>query len=124
MSLQARTQGLSLAVDDALRGVLALGLLEAENAVLGALPPAFAEERDQLTARLTARLAGKSPADIPGVAETRALFHQLDLDPTKTRPSSFDGCRRIRPRAHAIRRPASWRSDGRRSKLSPRRCST
>ncbi len=95
MSLQARTQGLSLAVDDALRGVLALGLLEAENAVLGALPPTFAEERDQLTARLTARLAGKSPADIPGVAETRALFHQLDLDPTKTRPSSEALLRRV-----------------------------
>ena len=43
MSLQARTQGLNLAVDEALRGVLALGLLEAEGAVLGALPPAFAE---------------------------------------------------------------------------------
>ena len=95
MSLQARTQGLTLAVDDALRGVLALGLLEAENAVLGALPPAFAEERDQLTARLTARLAGKSPADIPGVAETRALFHQLDIDPTKNRPSSEALLRRV-----------------------------
>ena len=95
MSLQARIQGLSLTLDDTLRGVLALGLLEAEAVVLGALPPAFAEERDQLTARLTARLAGKSPADIPGVAETRALFHQLDLDPTKTRPSSEALLRRV-----------------------------
>ncbi|MGH7731215.1 MAG: B3/B4 domain-containing protein [Candidatus Eiseniibacteriota bacterium] len=95
MSLQARIQGLTLVVDEALRGVLALGLLEAEGAALGALPPAFTEERDQLTARMTARLAGKSPADIPGVAETRALFHQLDLDPTKTRPSSEALLRRV-----------------------------
>ena len=95
MSLQARTQGLALTVDDSLRGVLALGLLEAEGVVLGTLPPEFAQERDQLTARLTARLAGKSPADIPGVAETRALFHQLDVDPTKTRPSSEALLRRV-----------------------------
>ena len=95
MSLQARIQGLSLTLDDSLRGVLALGLLEAEGAVQGPLPPEFLEERDQVTARLSARLSGKSPADIPGVAETRALFHQLDLDPTKTRPSSEALLRRV-----------------------------
>lgn len=95
MSLQARTQGLSLTVEDGLRGTLALGLLEAEGMVLGELPPAFEQERDQLTARLTARFAGKPAADIPGVAETRALFHQLDMDPTKTRPSSEALLRRV-----------------------------
>ena len=95
MSLQARTQGVSLAFDDTLRGVLALGQLEAEGATLGAVPPEFSEERDQLTARLIARLSGKSPADVAGVAETRALFHRLDLDPTKTRPSSEALLRRV-----------------------------
>ena len=95
MSLQARTQGLNLTVDEPLRGVLALGLLEAEGVSLGALPPEFDRERDQVTARLTARFAGKQPADIPGVAETRALFHQLDMDPTKTRPSSEALLRRV-----------------------------
>ena len=95
MSLQARTQGLGLAVDEGLRGVLALGLLEAEGVMLGTLPPEFAAERDQITARMSARLSGKQPADIPGVAETRALFHQLDLDPTKTRPSSEALLRRV-----------------------------
>jgi len=91
MSMQARTQGLSLALDDALRGVLALGLLEAEGAVLGSNPPELVAERDQAVARL----AGKATADIPGVAETRALFHQLDLDPTRTRPSSEALLRRV-----------------------------
>ena len=95
MSLQARTQGLNLTVEDALRGTLALGQLEAEGAVLGTLPPAFEQERDQITARLSARFAGKPTSDIPGVAETRALFHQLDLDPTKTRPSSEALLRRV-----------------------------
>ena len=91
MSLQARTQGINLAVDESLRGVLALGLLEAEGATLGVLPPEFATERDRVIARLT----GKAPADVAGVAETRALFHQLDLDPTKTRPSSEALLRRV-----------------------------
>ena len=68
MSLQARTQGLSLTVEDALRGTLALGQLEAEGVVLGTLPPEFEQERDQLTARLSARYAGKPATDIPGVA--------------------------------------------------------
>jgi DNA/RNA-binding domain of Phe-tRNA-synthetase-like protein len=95
MSLQARTQGLSLTVDDALRGTLALGQLEAEGVVLGALPPEFEQEREQLTARLTARYAGKPATDIPGVAEARALFHLLDVDPTKTRPSSEALLRRV-----------------------------
>jgi DNA/RNA-binding domain of Phe-tRNA-synthetase-like protein len=95
MSLQARIQGLSLTLDEGLRGVLALGLLEGEGAVQGPLPPEFATERDQLTARLSARGSGKSPTDIPGVAETRAMFHQLDLDPTKTRPSSEALLRRV-----------------------------
>src|SRR5436309_3204607 len=95
MSLQARTQGLSLTIDDALRGALALGLLEAEGVVLGALPPAFEQERDQATARLTSRYAGKPTTDVAGVAEARALFHALDLDPTKTRPSSEALLRRV-----------------------------
>jgi DNA/RNA-binding domain of Phe-tRNA-synthetase-like protein len=95
MSLQARTQGLSFSVDEALRGTLALGLLEAEGATLAALPPEFEQECDRLTARLTSHYAGKQAADIPGVAETRALFHLLDMDPTKTRPSSEALLRRV-----------------------------
>lgn len=95
MTLQARTQGLSLTVDDSLRGALALGLLEADGVALGPLPPAFEQDRDQLIARLTTRFAGKPATDIPGVTEARALFHQLDLDPTKTRPSSEALLRRV-----------------------------
>lgn len=88
-------QGLSLTVDDALHGVLALGLLEADRVRLEPEPPGFTEECAQICARLAATFAGKPAADIPGVAETRALFHRLDVDPTKTRPSSEALLRRV-----------------------------
>ncbi|MEO5619172.1 MAG: phenylalanine--tRNA ligase beta subunit-related protein [Candidatus Eisenbacteria bacterium] len=95
MTLQARAQGLALEVDDVLRGTLALGILEAEHIRLDPLPPAFDEECDRVSAQLVTAFAGKAPADIPGVAETRALFHRLNLDPTKTRPSSEALLRRV-----------------------------
>jgi len=95
MSLQARSQGLGVVLDDSLRGVFALGLLEAEGIGARPLPPEFDDECDRLTARLVASYGGRQPADIPGVAETRAMFHQLDIDPTKTRPSSEALLRRV-----------------------------
>lgn len=95
MSIGARTQGPALGVDEALRGKLALGVLEAEGIAPGPPPPSFGEERDRITARLSTLYAGKPAADIPGVAETRALFHALDVDPTKTRPSSEALLRRV-----------------------------
>src|SRR6185436_4940620 len=95
MSIQARASGLQLIVDDSLRGTLALGLLEAEGTRHQVLPAAFDEERDRLIGRLMSHYAGKQPADIPGVSETRALFHRLDIDPTKSRPSSEALLRRV-----------------------------
>ena len=95
MTLQTRAPGLALTVDDSLRGVLALGLLEADGLDLERTPPEFERERDEIVARLAAQFVGRAPADIPGVAETRALFHQLDIDPTKTRPSSEALLRRV-----------------------------
>lgn len=105
--MQTRASGLQLVVDDSLRGTLALGLLEAESASMDGLPPEFEQERDKLVARLSAHYAGKQPADIPGVAETRAMFHRLDIDPTKTRPSSEALLRRVLqgkglPRVNAV----------------------
>jgi DNA/RNA-binding domain of Phe-tRNA-synthetase-like protein len=95
MSLQARPLSLTLTVDPALLGTLALGLLEAENIRLDPLPPAFAAERDRVVQRLIGTWAGRPTADVPGVAEARAMFHQLDIDPTKTRPSSEALLRRV-----------------------------
>lgn len=95
MTLQARALGLALEVDEVLRGALALGILEAEQLRLEPLPPEFDAECEKVTAHLAATYAGKAAADIPGVAETRALFHRLNLDPTKTRPSSEALLRRV-----------------------------
>jgi DNA/RNA-binding domain of Phe-tRNA-synthetase-like protein len=95
MSLQARTQGLALVVDDDLRGAVALGILEAERLRPEPLSAEFEAESEKVTSHLFAAFGGKSQADIPGVSETRALFHKLGLDPTKTRPSSEALLRRV-----------------------------
>lgn len=95
MSLQARLQSLPLTVDESLRGVLAVGVLEAEGVHQDALPAGFDEERERLETRLLQGHVGRASADVPGVAETRALFHRLDIDPTKTRPSSEALLRRV-----------------------------
>ena len=88
MTLQARPHALPLGVEESLRGVLALGLLEADSVSSDPLPPAFHAERDRTLQRWVEHHAGRQPSDVPGVAETRALFHRLGIDPTKHRPSS------------------------------------
>jgi DNA/RNA-binding domain of Phe-tRNA-synthetase-like protein len=75
--------------------VLALGLLEAEGVRLEPVPPGFEEDCGGVCAQIQARFSGRSPSDIPDVAEVRALFHQLGVDPTKTRPSSEALLRRV-----------------------------
>lgn len=95
MSLQSRTSGLSFEVDDALRGVLTLGWLEADGVKAEPLSEGFGHERDEVILRLSGRFAGKQAGDIPGVAENRAMFHRLGVDPTKTRPASEALLRRV-----------------------------
>ncbi len=91
----ARTSGLAFEVDDALRGVATLAWLEADVAAPEPLSAAFGAEREARVQALRARYAGKAPADMPGVAENRAMFHRLGIDPTKTRPSSEALLRRV-----------------------------
>ena len=88
MSLPTRSEGLAIAIDDDLRGVFALGLLEALQVRHAPLGADFAAERDRVIGRIVGAHSGRAAADIAGVAEVRALFHALDIDPTKTRPSS------------------------------------
>jgi DNA/RNA-binding domain of Phe-tRNA-synthetase-like protein len=95
MPLTTPPQGVSLEVEESLRGTVALGLLEVDDVVLEPVPEAFERERDAEVARMSAQYTGRPPADIPGVAETRALFHRLDVDPTKIRPSSEALLRRV-----------------------------
>ena len=95
MGMEAHAPDLGLAVEDSLRGVLALGLLAAENIRMEPVPGEFDEECAQVCARLEGEHADRPPVSIPGVAEARALFHRLGVDPTKTRPSSEALLRRV-----------------------------
>src|SRR5262249_9466241 len=95
MAQQAHAQTPPFIWEESLRGSLGLGMLQAEGLQRRELPPAFDEELRAVCDRLQSLYGGKQPADIPGVAETRALFHRLDIDPTKTRPSSEALLRRV-----------------------------
>lgn len=91
----ARTSGSTLEIDDALRGVLTLGWLEADGVRHDALPESFRAECAEITGRMRSRYENRQAADIPGVAENRTMFHRLGIDPTKTRPSSEALLRRV-----------------------------
>ncbi len=52
-------------------------------------------ELDRVCTRLRDQFTGASWLEIPGVADTRALYKAIGLDPTKVRPSSEALLRRI-----------------------------
>ena len=93
MSLQAR--GLALEMDDALKGIVTLGWLEADGLNGEPLGDAFDSERDESIRGFMRRYTGRHASDIPGVAETRGMFHRLGVDPTKSRPASEALLRRV-----------------------------
>lgn len=95
MSLQARTGGIAIDLDDALKGIVAIGWLEADGLSGEPLGEGFAAERDESIRALMRRCMGRPAADLHGVAETRGMFHRLGVDPTKTRPSSEALLRRV-----------------------------
>lgn len=95
LSLQARAGGIALEMDDALKGVVMLGSLEADGLSGEPLGEAFEAERDESIRTLMRRCNGRPAADLPGVAETRGMFHRLGVDPTKTRPASEALLRRV-----------------------------
>ena len=95
MSLQARAGGLALEMDDVLRGIVTLGWLEADGLHGEPLSEAYAAERDESIRTMMRRFTGRQAADIPGVAETRGMFHRLGVDPTKSRPASEALLRRV-----------------------------
>ncbi len=95
MTLQTRSTGLALELDEALQSTLVLGWLEADGLRNEPLSGDFLRERDESVQRIVARWTGRPAGDIPGVAETRQMFHRLGVDPTKTRPSSEALLRRI-----------------------------
>ncbi len=93
--MPSHTRGLTLDLDAALKGIVMFGWLEAEGLSGEPLGEAFTAERDASIRELMRRSMGRSAADLPGVAETRGMFHRLGVDPTKTRPSSEALLRRV-----------------------------
>jgi DNA/RNA-binding domain of Phe-tRNA-synthetase-like protein len=93
--MPSHTRGLTLDLDAALKGIVMFGWLEAEGLSGKPLGEAFVAERDASIRELMRRSMGRSAADLPGVAETRGMFHRLGVDPTKTRPSSEALLRRV-----------------------------
>jgi DNA/RNA-binding domain of Phe-tRNA-synthetase-like protein len=91
----ARTTGPAIDIDAALRGVLTLGWLEADDVRQEPLPESFQRECGEVVGRMRARFENRQVADIPGVSENRSMFHRLGIDPTKTRPSSEALLRRV-----------------------------
>jgi DNA/RNA-binding domain of Phe-tRNA-synthetase-like protein len=91
----ARTTGLTLEIDQSLKGALTLGWLEADGVRHDPLPESYLRERDGVVARMRTRFEGRSAGDIDGVGENRSMFHRLGVDPTKTRPSSEALLRRV-----------------------------
>ncbi len=95
MSLQARAGGIALEMDEALKGIVMFGWLEADGLNNAPLGETFEAERDESIRTLMRRCTGRAAADLAGVAETRGMFHRLGVDPTKTRPASEALLRRV-----------------------------
>lgn len=95
MAFPPRTQDTGIALEDSLRGVLALGVLAVDGVTHEPGGRAWIEERDGVVGRTIGQHSGRAAADVPGVAEVRTLFHRVGVDPTKTRPSSEALLRRV-----------------------------
>jgi DNA/RNA-binding domain of Phe-tRNA-synthetase-like protein len=68
-------------------GVL-LGLITGAPVSIEQSPPELSREMDTLAAEYAGRFRGYRPAEIPGLQPARKLYRSLQIDPTRTRPSS------------------------------------
>jgi DNA/RNA-binding domain of Phe-tRNA-synthetase-like protein len=82
-------------VDPEIGSVVRLGLVRGEPVEVRPAAEALRAETETLRAELAERHAGKSPAEIEGLAAARDLYRAFGIDPTRTRPSSEALLRRI-----------------------------
>jgi len=87
--------GVQIDIETGLRDRVLLGLAVLEAVSVRDADPALNQEIEAAAAALRERHAGRTPSEIEGVAEARALYRAMGLDPTKTRPSSEALLRRI-----------------------------
>lgn len=84
-----------IALSGELERHLRLGTARFEGIDLTKDRSALQGELDGVSNTLRRRYEGTAWVDIPGVAETRALYKAIGLDPTKVRPSSEALLRRV-----------------------------
>jgi DNA/RNA-binding domain of Phe-tRNA-synthetase-like protein len=87
--------GLQVSIEPELAGKVRLGVAVIAGVSVKGEDAALAAEIDAAGAELRSRHAGGPSAEVPGVADARALYKALGLDPTKTRPSNEALLRRV-----------------------------
>jgi DNA/RNA-binding domain of Phe-tRNA-synthetase-like protein len=85
----------SVTIDQGIRPLLEIGVVEAGPVRVGPASPLLLEEIEALCAQLTAAHAGRAPSEIAGLAPARRLYRAFGIDPTSTRPSSEALLRRV-----------------------------
>jgi DNA/RNA-binding domain of Phe-tRNA-synthetase-like protein len=86
---------ITVRIDPSVAPHLRLAVVEAEGVSVSEDDAALAPEIEAVTGRLRAALAGRTPAEIPGLRPARELYHRIGVDPTKIRPSSEALLRRV-----------------------------
>jgi DNA/RNA-binding domain of Phe-tRNA-synthetase-like protein len=82
-------------LDADVRGIVRVGLAQAEPVVIEGRRPPLHAEIEQMSHTLRHDLGGTQPADIPGIQKARQLYRAFGVDPTRTRPSSEALLRRL-----------------------------
>lgn len=86
---------LAVEVAPELHGRVLLGVLVLDGVAVRESDEALQAEIERYARELRERHAGARSAEVPGAAEARALYKDLGIDPTKTRPSNEALLRRV-----------------------------
>lgn len=89
------TVNASIQLAEELQGALQLATAQLTDVDLSRDRSELDAELGRVCTRLREQFTGASWLEIPGVAETRALYKAIGLDPTKVRPSSEALLRRV-----------------------------
>ncbi len=65
-----------------------LGIIEAENVVIGETPEKFRQLLKELAVEYAEKYRDVAPGQVEAIRAVRKLFHRTGLDPTRHRPSS------------------------------------
>jgi DNA/RNA-binding domain of Phe-tRNA-synthetase-like protein len=86
---------MKVSIDPGLAGKVALGVVVLEGVQVRESDPDLQAEVQATTQEMRRLYGGGPSAEVPGAADSRALYKALGIDPTKTRPSSEALLRRV-----------------------------